>query len=221
MKNLLYKELKLAMHPICYVFIFLFPLMIFIANYPIGVMFIYLISTYPILFLGANRGQQSNDLLYSALLPIRKRDIVKARIFTCLLIQFSFLAVCFILLPFAISSIGQLNSIGYGVNQFLAASGFAIIGLGVVDIIYFAFYYKNGKSIVASSIISALAFTVFILVFTTFLPMAESLQGFFMDVIAGTWLNQIIFFLIALAIAGGLNYAAYRVGAKQIEKVDF
>jgi len=39
--------------------------------------FIYILSCYPILFLGANKGQQSNDLLYSTLLPIRKKDIVK------------------------------------------------------------------------------------------------------------------------------------------------
>ena len=74
MKALLYKELKLAMHPICYVFIALFPFMILIPSYPIAIGFLYVLTCYPILFLGANKGQQSNDLLYSTLLPIRKKD---------------------------------------------------------------------------------------------------------------------------------------------------
>ena len=221
MKNLLYKEFKLAMHPLIYIFILFFPLMIFIPDYPSGVMFIYLIGAYPILFLGANRGQQSNDLMYSALLPIRKRDIVKARILTCILIQTVFIALCSALLPVAINQIGNQPSIGYGVNQFFASAGFAIIGFSIVDIIYFAFYYKNGKSIVASSIISALAFTLFIFAFTTVFPEIEALQPFFVDLLCGSWLSQIIFFVISLAIAGGLNYLAYRIGAKEIEKVDF
>ena len=91
MKALLYKEFKLAMHPICYIFICLFPFMLLIPSYPIGVGFIYLMSCYPILFLGANKGQQSNDLLYSTLLPIRKKDIVKARIFTVIIMQVAYM----------------------------------------------------------------------------------------------------------------------------------
>ena len=80
MKALLYKEFKLAMHPVCYAFIFLFPLMILIPKFPTAVGYIYVLSSYPILFLGANKGQQSNDLLYSTLMPVRKKDIVIARI---------------------------------------------------------------------------------------------------------------------------------------------
>ena len=46
MKALLYKELKLAMHPICYVFIFAFPLMILIPSYPIAIGFLYVMPYY-------------------------------------------------------------------------------------------------------------------------------------------------------------------------------
>ena len=96
MKALIYKELKLAMHPICYVFIVLFPFMILIPSYPLGIGFIYVLTCYPILFLGANKGQQSNDLLYSTLLPVRKKDIVLARIMTVILMQITFI-VCMII----------------------------------------------------------------------------------------------------------------------------
>ena len=91
MKALLYKEFKLAMHPICYVFLLAFPAMILIPNYPIGIGFIYLMSCYPILFLGANKGQQSNDLLFSTLMPVRKKDIVLARIITVLSLQAAYM----------------------------------------------------------------------------------------------------------------------------------
>ena len=65
--------MRLSMHPICYIFIALFPLMFLIPSYPLGIGFIYVLTCYPILFLGANKGQQSNDLLYSTLLPVRKK----------------------------------------------------------------------------------------------------------------------------------------------------
>ena len=48
MKPLIYKELKLSMHPICYIFVALFPLMILIPSYPIGIGFIYILSCHPI-----------------------------------------------------------------------------------------------------------------------------------------------------------------------------
>ena len=86
MKALIYKEMRLSMHPICYIFVALFPLMILIPSYPLGIGFIYILACYPILFLGANKGQQSNDLLYSTLLPVRKKDIVLARIITVIII---------------------------------------------------------------------------------------------------------------------------------------
>ena len=101
MKALLYKELRLAMHPICYVFIALFPLMILIPSYPLGIGFIYILACYPILFLGANKGQQSNDLLYSVLLPVRKKDIVKARIATVILMQATYMILMSALYPLA------------------------------------------------------------------------------------------------------------------------
>ena len=102
MKALLYKEFKLSMHYMCYLFIALFPFMILIPSYPVAIGFIYILSCYPVLFLGANKGQQSNDLLFSTLLPVRKKDIVLARIFTVLFMQLAFIALMAALLPLAI-----------------------------------------------------------------------------------------------------------------------
>ena len=111
MKALLYKEFRLAMHPICYLFIFLFPFMILIPNYPLAISFIYILSTYPILFLGANKGQQSNDLLYSTLMPVRKKDIVLARIITVITIQVVSILIQAALVPLAILLNGTVSQL--------------------------------------------------------------------------------------------------------------
>ena len=153
MKALLYKEFKLAMHPICYLFILVFPLMVLIPSYPVGIGFIYLLSCYPILFLGANKGQQSNDLLFSTLLPVRKRDIVLARLLTVLTMQGVFSPLSLVLsrvssffqAQIAESSEGAGPSIpGLGPDAFLSVLGIALVGLALADLIFFPIYYKHG-----------------------------------------------------------------------------
>ena len=166
MKALIYKELKLAMHPICYVFIAAFPLMILIPSYPLGIGFIYILACYPILFLGANKGQQSNDLLYSTLLPVRKKDIVLARIITVLLMQASFMVILSALYPLARFTNellkGEVTTPGLGLDSYVLLLSFAIIGYALADLIFFPIYYKKGKSIVMSTLFTIIGFVIYI-----------------------------------------------------------
>ena len=82
MKNLLNKELRLSAHLLSYLFL-VFSLMALIPGYPIllGAFFICFG-----LFQTFQNGRETNDVLYSALLPISKKDVVKARyLFVCLI----------------------------------------------------------------------------------------------------------------------------------------
>ena len=88
MKNLLNKELRLSAHPLSYLFL-VFSLMALIPGYPIllGAFFICFG-----LFQTFQNGRETNDVLYSVLLPIGKKDVVKARyIFVCLIQIIAFL----------------------------------------------------------------------------------------------------------------------------------
>ena len=224
MKALLYKELKLAMHPICYLFIFLFPFMILIPSYPLAVGFIYVLSAYPILFLGANKGQQSNDLLYSVLLPIRKKDIVLARMMTVTLMQFAYMAVMAALYPLAlwINQSGEKISIpGLGLEGFVSVLGIAIIGFGIADLIYFSIYYKHGKSIVMSTLLTILGFTVYLSIFTIVIPYIPGCEGY-VNFLCNAGLGyQFIVLGLGLALYVGLRFVIYHVASKELEKVDF
>lgn len=227
MKALVYKELKLAMHPICYVFIVLFPFMILIPSYPLGIGFIYVLTCYPILFLGANKGQQSNDLLYSTLLPVRKKDIVLARIVTVILMQAAFIFIMSALYPlarFINASIAQSVDNpkefvvpGLGFDSYVLLLAIAIIGYAIADLIFFPIYYKKGKSIVMSTLFTILGFVVYIGVLTIGLPFVPGLEflnnlyiGIQFGVLAG-----------ALLISFALHLVVYKVSSKRLEKVDF
>ncbi len=234
MKALIYKEFRLAMHPICYVFIFLFPFLILIPSYPLAVGFIYVITCYPILFLGANKGQQSNDLLYSVLLPIRKKDVVLARIFTVLFMQIVCMIMMSLLLPFAIyikKMILEANEIarasgeiiqdstipGLGYNSFVLILAIAIISFAVCDLIFFPIYYRKGKSIVMSTLFTIIAFIIFIGVFTIALPYIPGLE--FINNLH--LLIQFIILLVAILISAFLHLLTYKISYKELEKVDF
>ena len=224
MKALLYKEFKLAMHPICYIFIVMFPIMILIPSYPSAVGFIYILSCYPILFLGANKGQQSNDLLYSTLLPIRKKDIVKARIFTVAIMQFAFIAIMSALVPVALliaSNIPKYAATGIPLEGYVSLLAIAIIGYAIADLIFFPIYYKNGKSIVLSTLMTILGFVLYLMTFTVAIPYIPGCEGY-LKLLAGSGIGiQFAFLAGALAIYVAVHFLVYRVSAKRLEQVDF
>lgn len=227
MKALIYKELKLAMHPICYIFVALFPLMILIPSYPLGIGFIYVLTCYPILFLGANKGQQSNDLLYSTLLPVRKKDIVMARIFTVILMQVAFILIMSALYPVAFISSEAIRQAsddptkqfvpGLGLNSYVLVLAIAIIGYALADLIFFPIYYKHGKSIVMSTLFTILGFVIYIGIFTIGLPFIPGLS-FLNSLHIGI---QFAILGAAILISFGLHVIVYKVSAKRLEKVDF
>ena len=229
MKALLYKEFRLAVHPICYLFVFLFPLMMLIPSYPLGTGFIYLLSCYPILFLGANKGQQSNDLLYSTLLPIRKKDIVKARIFTVLILQAVYMLLMSALWPLAnfieqqmlaAKAEGAVHA-GLGLDGFVSLLAIGIIGFALADLIFFPIYYKNGRSIVMSTLLTILGFIVYLGVFTLAFP---KIPGFawYNKVLAGSGLGvQFAILGGAILLSAALHLLVYRISSKRLEQVDF
>ncbi len=88
MKNLLNKELRLSSHPLSYLFLG-FSLMALIPGYPILVGAFFICFG---IFETFRSSRETNDVLYSVLLPIDKKDTVKARyLFVCLIEGIAFL----------------------------------------------------------------------------------------------------------------------------------
>lgn len=220
MKALLYKEFKLAMHPICYVFLFLFPFMTLIPNYPLGIGFIYLLSCYPILFLGANKGQQSNDLLYSTLLPVRKKDIVLARIITVIIMQFVYIIIMSALIPLAlfIRSKTGMDTPGISLDGYVSLLAIVLVGFAICDLIFFPIYYRNGKSIVLSTLMTILGFVIYLLVFTILLPLVFD---WYKNTLETHLAIQFAFLGGGLVISTLIHFLVYKISSKKLENVDF
>lgn len=225
MKSLLYKELKLAMHPLIYIFVFVFPLMALIPNYPIVISFIYVCSCYPILFLGANKGQQSNDIYFSCLLPVRRKDVVKARLFLLSIIQL--ISIVLVTIYGAIGSLykedilieagDKISDVGFGFGQIGSVIGFVLLCFSIYDLIFVTCFYKSGRAIVSSTLLGMLGFMILLCITTLLLPISiTSYFNFFSNLYV-----QIASILIGLAIYILFHYLTYIRASNLFEKVDF
>ena len=130
MREIMIKELRLSASALSYVFI-AFGLMFFVPGYPIlcGVFFVTLG-----IFQSFQSAREANDILFSALLPFAKRDVVKGK----------YLFVCFIelcaLLVMGIAVIIRMTILSgsavYRSNALMNANPFA---LGMAFLIFALF----------------------------------------------------------------------------------
>ena len=95
MKHMLNKELRLALHPTVPLF-WLLGAMLLIPNYPYYVIFFYTLLG---IFFVCLSGRENNDIAYTLTLPVRKRDVVAARMGLAVLIEGVQVAVA---APFAV-----------------------------------------------------------------------------------------------------------------------
>lgn len=154
MKNLLNKELRLALHPTCFLFLFLSALLL-IPNYPFYVTFFY---TGLAIFFTCLSGRENMDIMYTALLPVRKTDIVKSRMLVAVLLECIQLLLAML---FGWLRRGVPNLAGLDAN--LALLGLSLVLLGIFNITFFPSYYKAPEKVGKSFVFSSTAVFVYIL----------------------------------------------------------
>ncbi len=141
MKNLLIKELRLATSPLSFIFI-AFALMTLIPGYPIlmGTFFVCLG-----IFQSYQLAREQNDILYSVLLPIRKRDVVSAKYISALFIElcaFLIMAVLTVLRMTVLSAVPT-----YVNNAMMPATpvylGFVLLIFGEFNSIFICGFFKT------------------------------------------------------------------------------
>lgn len=156
MKDLLIKEYKLAMHPTSIIFLS-FVAMVMIPNYPYEVNYFY--TTLGIFFICLT-GRENKDIYYSMLLPICKKDIVKARFLLICSIELLqlFLTVPFVLLKMALGSMP--NQVGMDANVAFFGIGFLLFG--IFNLCFLTGYYKDVNQVGRAFGISSILVFVYI-----------------------------------------------------------
>ena len=213
MKTLLYKQLRLACHPMTPVFC-LSGIMLLIPNYPYSVAFFYV--TLGLFFTFLNMREQK-DIYYSALLPLRKRDTVRAAVaFTVLVELLSVVITALFCLLSAKLQPGKDNAVGMDANLMLLGAGFVLYG--VFNLVFFVCLYRSGYKVGAAYLKANLALWPMMLLAEA-LPHFPSLMWLNrVDVRAN--LRQIPILLFGIAVFAVLTILAYRRAAQLYERVD-
>ena len=145
MKNLLHKEIKLASLPITYFFT-AFGLMAFLPGYPIVTASFFVCMG---IFQSFQFARESNDAIYTLLLPIAKTEAVKSKFLFVVFIQlisFIITAVCTM-----IRMICLPNAEVYLQNPLLPANlfylGFCLVCFGLFNLVFVRRYFKTAYKI--------------------------------------------------------------------------
>ena len=178
MRNILLKEIKLSSSILSYLFI-PFGLMFLLPGYPIlcGAFFVSLG-----IFQSFQSAREANDIVFSALLPVAKSDVVKGKyLFVCLIEACSLLlmalAVILRMTVFAGSAVYRSNAL---MNANFFALGMAFFIFGLFNLIFvggfFKTAYKFGRPFVMFIIAAFLV--VFVAEALHYVPGLERLNAF-------------------------------------------
>ena len=141
MGKLLKKEMKLAASPLSYIFI-VFGLMAFLPGYPIlvGSFFVCLG-----LFQSFQCMREANDITYTALLPVAKGDIVRAKYVFCIMIELCYFILTSVpvLVRMTVLSEAAVYRNNVLMNANLVYLGFVLLLLGLFNLIFIGGFFKT------------------------------------------------------------------------------
>ena len=213
MTALLYKQLRLVCHPMTPVFC-LFGVMVLIPNYPYTVIFFYV--TLGLFFTFLNMREQK-DIYYSALLPVPKRDTVKAGCLFTVLIEVLSLVL---LVPFSVLAVqlqpGKDNLVGLDPNAALLAAGFLLYA--VFNAVFLPSFYRSGYK-VGVSYLKAVIPMAAAMIACEALPHLPAL-GWLDDLDRAAQLRQLPILIGSSLVYAGCAALTCRASERAYEKVD-
>jgi small-conductance mechanosensitive channel len=211
MKNLLYKEFALSIHPL----FFLVPLLgalVLIPNWPyfIAMMYFMFISV-PNIFM---TGRAQNDITFSVLLPVRKRDVVGARVMSVVILELLSVAVT-VVFAFVNAALYEKGNDLLDAN--VAFFGLTLIMYGLFNVIFLPMFYKTAYKLGLPLIASITVAVVYAFVVESVIqavPAAAVLDG--RTPTPAQWVTLavgIIFYALT-------TFAAYRASARRFAHID-
>lgn len=145
MRNLLYKEFKLA--TLLLTFLFLgFSLMTFVPGYPIlcGAFFVCMG-----IFQSYQMSREEQDILYSVLLPVKKTDVVKAKYISAVILQMASFTICMICTGIRMTFLSK--SIVYQTNALMGANliflAFVLLIFSAFNVVFLGGFFKTAYGV--------------------------------------------------------------------------
>lgn len=215
MKKLFYKEMKLSANPLTYLFI-AFSAMTMIPRYPIlvGSFFICLgiFHTY-------QQIREYDDVTYTVMLPVKKRDIVTAKYLFVLFIELTAFILCTLLTIIRMKILG--TAVPYATNQLMNANmaylGYTMIVFAVFNSIFLAGFFKTTYKIGKPFFIFCVVSFIIIIMgeILHHIPDLESLNN-----PSNLSMPQVVIFAIGVVVFMLCTWLSYQKAVKDFEGID-
>ena len=215
MKRLFYKEMKLSANPLTYLFI-AFSAMTMIPSYPIlvGSFFICLgiFHTY-------QQIREYDDVTYTVMLPVKKRDIVTAKYLFVLFIELTAFILCTLLTIIRMKILG--TAVPYATNQLMNANmaylGYTMIVFAVFNSIFLAGFFKTTYKIGKPFFIFCVVSFIIIIIgeILHHIPDLESLNN-----PSNLSMPQAVIFAIGIVVFMLCTWLSYQKAVKDFEGID-
>lgn len=215
MKKLFYKEMKLSANPLTYWFI-IFSAMTMIPRYPIlvGSFFICLgiFHTY-------QQIREYDDVTYTVMLPVKKRDIVTAKYLFVLFIELTAFILCTLLTIIRMKILG--TAVPYATNQLMNANmaylGYTMIVFAVFNSIFLAGFFKTTYKIGKPFFIFCVVSFIIIIMgeILHHIPDLESLNN-----PSNLSMPQVVIFAIGVVVFMLCTWLSYQKAVKDFEGID-
>lgn len=213
MKALLYKELQLGVHPFFYGLPFITGALMLIPGWIYLVVFMYFcFITVPNMFATY---KTNNDLMFSIMMPVRKKDILKARI--SLIVFLELLHILAALLFTFIHLLIYKDWFYYFTKPGVAFFGLAFGLYAVFNVVFFPIYSKTAYKYGMATVMATAA----MLAYSTFIEYGGIKIVFIQDIVKS---NHLLIQYIVLVV-GFLAFVlsgiiAYYMSVKHFERVD-
>ena len=210
--HLLYKELRLAAHPNLFIFTLLGVLVI-VPAYPYGMVFLFGCLAPFITFM---YGRETNDIYFTSLLPVKKRDTVKAKFLLVILAQMTQLIIS---LPFAFLRVHLLpegNPAGIEAN--VAYYGFGFIVYAIFNLIFLTVFFKTAYKAGKAFLLAIIPATLVVMVMEVIVhfPQFQWLDS----VEPEAMLRQMPILVIGILVYILGMLLAYRASARRFDRVN-
>ena len=214
MKALLFKEFRLTIHPLFYL-VPLLGALIIIPNW------VYFVALSYVFFISISNifatAKSQNDTGFSVMLPVRKSDIVKARVMSVGTMELIFMAVSAV---FAVLNILWYKGTNILLEPNLAFFGFGFMMYGIFNLIFFPMFYKTGEKLGMPVIVATLVALLFAAAIEVGCQLIPWLKITMDSIQADTVLWRGGVLLIGIAIFILFSAIGYKISAKRFERID-
>ncbi|MFD2114304.1 ABC-2 transporter permease [Paenibacillus yanchengensis] len=216
MYNLLIKELKLGVNPFFYIMPFLTGALMLIPGWIYFLVILYFcFLTVPNMSAGY---KTQNDLIFSNILPVTKKDIVKARVYVIIILEVMHMVVAMIYGMITLRLYPNMKYLFFPPS--FGFWGLCFVMLAIFNIIFISMYYKTAYKYGAATVVSITA----AMLFAGGAEWLSIQNSYLYNLFKGTGVDNLVIQL-SILITGIIIFAiftiiAYHIAKKRFQKVE-